>query len=152
MTATGSTIGDETDILVEASDLWSAAYREAVESLCDEIDITSLEGKNVAQLLKDLEDTEKGVTQESTIMRGWKRLRDLEPALQNVKLALDLASPLAIEPTARTVIGVVSTVTAVSSIHERKDIKSEVLTHDLQRLHLALQMLIWTLHNKLRTC
>lgn len=101
--------------VIASSDLWSAAYREAVESLSEEIDIAALEGKNVAQLFNELEEIETGTTNESVFLRGLKRLRALEPALQNLKLALDLASPLAhLEPTARTVVGVVSSVTAVS--------------------------------------
>lgn len=138
LTTDRSTLGDGTDNVIVSSDLWSAAYREAVESLGEEIDIAALEGKKVAQLFKELEELENGATHESAFLRGLKRLRDLEPALQKLKLALDLASPLAnLEPTARTVVGVVSSVTAVSSTHENmthtyfrgKIITSEVLTH-----------------------
>lgn len=100
-----------------SSDIWSAAYREAVESLGEEI-TTSLSGKNAEQLFKELEDIEHEATHESAFLRGVQRLRSLRTPLDNFKLALDLASPLAnLEPTASTVFGVVRSVTAVSLAH-----------------------------------
>lgn len=111
--------GDNGDVIV-SSDLWSAAYREAVENLGEDIDIAILQGKNVAQLFRKLEETEKDVSQESTFLRGVRFLHSLQVPLERFKLALDLASPLAsIEPTATTVVGVVRSVTAVSSIHKQ---------------------------------
>lgn len=104
---------------IGSSDLWSAAYREAVESF-KEMDIAVLEGQSVAQLFQSLEDIEKEATHESAFSRGVKYLRSIQVPLERFKLALDLASPLAnIEPTATTVVGVVRSVTAVSSIHRR---------------------------------
>jgi hypothetical protein len=105
--------GDIGSVIV-SSDLWSAAYREAIENLGDEIDIAILNGKNVAQLFKELEEIGKGVTHESAFLRGVRYLRSLQVPLERFKLALDLASPLtSFEPTAATVFGVVGGVTAV---------------------------------------
>lgn len=102
---------------IASSDLWSAAYREAVESLGEEIDIATLKRKNVARLFRELEDIEKEVTNESAFTRGVRYLHSLQVPLEKFKLALDLALPLtAFEPTATTVVGVVRIVTAVSSI------------------------------------
>jgi hypothetical protein len=97
-----------------SSDIWSAAYREAVESLGEEI-TTALSGKNADQLFKELEEIEHEATHESAFLRGVRRLRSLKTPLDKFKLALDLASPLSnLEPTASTVFGVVRSVTAVS--------------------------------------
>ena len=98
-----------------ASDLWSAAYREAVNSLGKDINIVILKGENVADLFRDLEKIEKDATEESVLLRGVKYLQSLQVPLERFKLALDLASPLtSIEPTTSTVFGAVKTVTAVS--------------------------------------
>ncbi|KAF7591584.1 hypothetical protein BBP40_001332 [Aspergillus hancockii] len=55
-----STLESNMDSIV-SSDPWSAAYREAVENLGEEIDIVILEGKNVAQLFRELEEIEKEI-------------------------------------------------------------------------------------------
>jgi hypothetical protein len=111
--------GADTGCGVASSNLWSAAYREAVESLGEEIDIAILKGDNVAQIFRRLEEIDKEVTQESTFVRGVNYLRSIQVPLEKFKLALDLASPLAnIEPTATTIFGVVRSVTAVSSVSE----------------------------------
>lgn len=97
-----------------SSDIWSAAYREAVESLGGEISTAST-GRNAEMLFKQLEEIEQDVTHESAFLRGVQRLRFLKTPLDNFKLALDLASPLTnLEPTASVVFGVVRSVTAVS--------------------------------------
>ncbi|CRG85930.1 Cytoplasmic dynein 2 heavy chain 1 [Talaromyces islandicus] len=105
----------DTDCGVASSNLWNAAYREAVESLGESIDIAILKGDNVAQLFHQLEEIDKDATQESTFLRGVKYLRSIQVPLEKFKLALDLASPLAnIEPTATTVFGVVRSVTVIA--------------------------------------
>lgn len=106
---------DDVDGGIVASDLWSAAYREAVESVQDEMDITILKGSSVAQLFQKLEEIDKDVTQKSAFVRGMEFLHSVKKPLENFKLALDLASPLAeLEPVATTVVGVLKSVTAVS--------------------------------------
>lgn len=99
------------------SDLWSAAYREAVNNLGKDIDMAILKGDNVADLFKRLEKMDKDTTQESAFLRGVRYVQSLQVPLERFKLVLDLASPLtSIEPTTATVFGVVKGVTAVSSL------------------------------------
>lgn len=146
-----SALDDNSSNLMVSSDLWSAAYYEAVESFGEKIDVAALEGKDVAQLFKELVEIERGATNESSFLRGVKRLRAIEPGLQNLKLALDLASPLAnFEPTARTVVGVVSSVTAVSSTHE--NMTSRVLISRSTQIAISFASADWTLRSKLRIC
>ena len=96
--------------------MWSAAYREAVDSLGKDINVTILKGENVAHLFAQLEELDQEATKESAFRKGVKYLHSLQVPLEKFKLALDLASPLSnIEPTAATVFGVVRSVTAVSS-------------------------------------
>ncbi len=110
-----STLHDDTGSVVVSSDLWSAAYREAVHNLGKDIDVAILTGKNVAQLFRELEEIDKEATQESAFLRGVRYLHSIQVPLERFKLALDLASPLtSLEPTATTVFGVVRSVTAVS--------------------------------------
>lgn len=100
------------------SDLWSAAYRDAVINFGKGVNVAILKGENVAELFKQLEKLEKDATQESAFLRGVKYLQSLQVPLERFKLALDLASPLtSMEPTTATVCGVVKGVTAVS--HDR---------------------------------
>ena len=107
---------DDVRNLVASSDLWSAAFCEAVNSLDKEIDIAILKGRNAAQLFTDLVEIDKDATQESAFLRGLQYLRSIRVPLDTMKLALDLAYPLArLDPTATTVFGVVQSVTAVSS-------------------------------------
>ncbi|MCJ1435357.1 hypothetical protein MMC27_004729 [Xylographa pallens] len=113
--ANRSTIDIDIDSVVVYSDLWSAAYREAVHNLGKDIDVAILKGKNVAQLFTELEEIDKEATQESVFLRGVKYLHSIQVPLERFKLALDLASPLtSIEPTATTVLGVVRCVTAIA--------------------------------------
>ncbi|KAF7562456.1 hypothetical protein G7046_g1687 [Stylonectria norvegica] len=115
LTADRSTVGDDADNSLVSPDLWSAAYREAVASLGEDIDIAILKGENVAQLFRDLEEIDMEATQESAFLRGVKYLQSIQVPLERFKLALDLASPLtSIEPTASTVFGVVRSVTAIA--------------------------------------
>ncbi len=114
-----STLNDDIGSVVVSSDLWSAAYHEAVHNLGKDIDVAILKGKNVAQLFRELEEIDKDATQESAFLRGVRYLHSIQVPLERFKLALDLASPLtSFEPTATTVFGVVRSVTAVSSFHE----------------------------------
>ncbi|KAI6778961.1 Vegetative incompatibility protein HET-E-like protein [Emericellopsis cladophorae] len=101
--------------VVDHSDLWSAAYREAIARLGEDIDVGILQGKKVAQLFEQLEEADKEATQESIFLRGVEYLRSIQVPLEKFKLALDLASPLtSIEPTASTVFGVVRSVSAIA--------------------------------------
>ncbi|KAF2416555.1 hypothetical protein EJ08DRAFT_99133 [Tothia fuscella] len=100
---------------VTSSDLWSAAYREAVENLSNDIDVAILLGSNAAQLFVELEEIDKEATQESAFIRGVAYLRSIQIPLERFKLALDVASPLSsFDPTAATVFGVVKSVTAIA--------------------------------------
>lgn len=95
-------------------DLWSAAFREAVDALGDEVDAASLQGKSLDFLFKELEGIEHDKTEDSSFMRGVSLLRSLKGPLENFKLGLDLASPFTrLDPTVTTVFGVVASVTAV---------------------------------------
>ncbi|OJJ79438.1 uncharacterized protein ASPGLDRAFT_1506875, partial [Aspergillus glaucus CBS 516.65] len=93
--------------VIVSSDLWSAAYREAIENLRQEIDIATLEGKDAVQLFRELHETEKETTDESAFSRGLRHFA--------IKLELDLVSSLTnVEPTAATVFGVLRSVTAIA--------------------------------------
>lgn len=110
------TIGDDSGKIVP-SDLWSAAYREAIENFEEGIDIAMLGGKNAVQLFRELQETGKEVAHESAFLRGVSFLHSLEIPLERFKLLIDLASPLATcEPTATTVVGVLRSVTVVSLV------------------------------------
>lgn len=112
----GSTLGVDLKAALVSSDLWSAAYREAVASLGENIDAAILKGENVAQVFKQLERIDKEANQESVFLRGVRYLSSLQVPLESFRLALDLAIPLtSIEPTAAMVFGVVKGVTAVSA-------------------------------------
>ncbi|KFZ04192.1 hypothetical protein V502_10338 [Pseudogymnoascus sp. VKM F-4520 (FW-2644)] len=102
-----SILGVDIDLVIVSSDLWSAAYREAVGSLGKGINVAILKGENVAQLFSQLEEVDKEATQESAFLRGVRYLHSLQVPLERFKLALDLAAPLTnIEPTAATAIGI----------------------------------------------
>lgn len=104
---------------IARSDIWSAAYREAVENLRAELDITLLEGKHVKRKLENIDNIEKEQTQQSAFLRGVMCLRATKVPLERFKLALDLAFPMAsLEPIASAVLGVVRVVTVVCfSVH-----------------------------------
>ncbi|KAF5873600.1 putative ankyrin repeat protein [Botrytis fragariae] len=105
----------EIDLAVVSLDVWSAAYREAVNSLGKDINLAILKGENLAELFKQLETIDKEVTQESLFLRGVKYLHSLQVPLDSFKLALDLASPLtSIEPTTSMVFGIIKGVTAIA--------------------------------------
>ena len=112
------TISDDITCAFASSDLWSTAYREAVDSLGEDIDIAILKSQSIEELLRNLEETGKEATQESLFLRGEKDLQSIHVPLERFKLALNLTSPPAsLEPTASAVFGVVRSVTAVSLIH-----------------------------------
>ncbi|CAN9218360.1 unnamed protein product [Alternaria alternata] len=114
-TADRSTLGDGVSSMTSYTDLWSAAYREAVDSFGKDIDVAILKGSSAAQLLEKLEGVDKEATQESVFLRGVAYLRSIQVPLERFKLALDLASPLSsLDPTASTVLGVVRSVTAIA--------------------------------------
>ncbi len=60
--------------MVVSSDLWSEAYREAVDNIGKDIDVAILTGKNVAQLFRELEEIDKEATQEFAFLRGVRYL------------------------------------------------------------------------------
>ena len=127
-----------------SSDIWSMAYREAVKSF-DRSDLPLLEGKNVSQLFKSLEEIESDSTRDSAFTKGLNRLRKLKPALETFQLVLDLATPLAsIEPVATTVVGLTKSVTAVSFFQVNPLVISSPIMTDLKigRSRLALLVLI----------
>lgn len=112
---TVSTLGP--NVVVVASDLWSSAYREAVESLGEDIDVAILKGENVAQLFRQLGEIDSEVTQDSAFLRGVRYLQSIQVPLERFKMALDLAAPLTtVAPLTGTALGVVQGVTAVSSL------------------------------------
>ncbi|KAK9853500.1 hypothetical protein MYU51_006669 [Penicillium brevicompactum] len=98
-----------------STDIWSAAYREAVEML---------------------EDLEKEAVHESAFLKGVQHLRFLKPSLDNFKVALDLASPLTnIEPTASVVFGVLRSVTAIAILLANADMEfSKQIADMLERI------------------
>ncbi|KAF3401577.1 hypothetical protein F1880_009990 [Penicillium rolfsii] len=96
-------------------DLWSAAYREAVDSVSGKVDVAILKGKDATRLFSELEDTAKEATHKSFFLKGMRYLESLKVPLDKIKGILDLASPLAsLEPTAATVLGVVRGLTAIA--------------------------------------
>lgn len=106
--------GRSNDTSIAPTDLWSAAFREAIDTLDPNIDVAHLAGKTTVQLLRDLDTIDKSINDESTFRRGLAHLRSAKGPLANFKLALDLASPLtSFEPTAATVFGIVRGVTTV---------------------------------------
>ncbi|EXJ89941.1 hypothetical protein A1O3_03008 [Capronia epimyces CBS 606.96] len=106
---------DDNGTMNASSDLWSAAYREAIDSLGNDIDVAILRASNAARLFKELEEMDRDVTQESAFHRGVAYLRSIQVPLERFKLALDIASPLSrLDPTATTVVGLVSSVTAIA--------------------------------------
>ncbi|KAL6913368.1 hypothetical protein FSST1_011128 [Fusarium sambucinum] len=103
------------EVAVVPSDLWSKAYREAVQNMGQDVDVAVLEGENIAQLFKELEGVDKDATDESVFLRGVRYLHSIQVPLERFKLALDLTAPLtALEPTTSTVFGVIRGVTAVA--------------------------------------
>ena len=97
----------------DPQDLWSVAYREAVLSFTDQMKSEILVNGKAFELLTSLGETNKELRDDSLFRRGLQRLQG---PLRNTKLALDLVRPVAsIDPTASTALGVVSSVTAVSS-------------------------------------
>jgi hypothetical protein len=134
-----STPDDDVGTMIVSSDLWSAAYREAVDSFEKDIDAAILMGSTAAQLFKKLEDVDREATHESVLLRGVAYLRSIQVPLERFKLALDLASPLSsLDPTASTVFGVVRSVTAVSSFppnyHTHEDKYNTVTDVNKRRL------------------
>lgn len=137
------------------SDLWSEAFREAVENLGKDY-VAILEGRNVKQLFEQPEKDDKEAAQESAFIRGLETLRSIVP-LEKFKLALDLATPLtSIEPAVATVFGVVRIVTAVSwkliNTHFPDSMSVWFTEQDFHRLPLALQTPTLNLRGRLDEC
>lgn len=109
-----STAGPVLDLA--SSDLWSAAYQEAINNLGQDIDHLVLKGENLIDLLKQLEETDIESNQESAFLRGVKYLQSIQVPLEKFKLALDIAAPLtSTNSSPATVFGALRGVTAVSS-------------------------------------
>lgn len=107
-------VSNGADVMITSTDLWSAAFREAINTLEPRMDVACITGKTVEQLFDNLRDIEKSATECSMFRRGLEHLRSAKGPLENFKVALDLANPLiAFEPTAATVFGIVRSVTAV---------------------------------------
>ncbi|KAL8892444.1 MAG: hypothetical protein Q9192_005610 [Flavoplaca navasiana] len=103
---------EDDTVAAGSTDLWSAAYREAVSSFGEEVKSVILKGERIEKLFSSLEETNGKVAGDSLFRRGVQRLG---APLRNFKLALDMASPFtSIEPTASTAVGVVSSVTAIA--------------------------------------
>jgi hypothetical protein len=101
-------LGRSSDVLIAPTDLWSAAFREAISTLEPTMDIAQITGKTVEQLFDNLGTTNKSIDENSAFRRGLAHLRSVKGPLQNLKLALDIADPLvSFEPAAATVVGVV---------------------------------------------
>lgn len=116
LTINRSTSVDHIDDAV-SRDLWSTAYREAVESLGEDVDISILKGRNVKQRFKELEEIDNDTIQNSVFLRGVKYLRSIQVPLKRFNLAVNLASPLvSLDPTASIVFCIVRGVITVSSI------------------------------------
>lgn len=118
-----TTLAAETRPATASPDLWSAAYREAVDSLGADIRGAVVLGSNAAQLFSELEELDKDVSRDSAFLRGVARLRSIQVPLETFKLALDLASPLAsLDPAANACFGVVRGVTAVRVFNAVSDV------------------------------
>ena len=52
------------------SGIWSAAYREAINSLGEDLDVAILMGNNATQLFKELEAIDNDASQHSAFLRG----------------------------------------------------------------------------------
>lgn len=97
-----------------ASDLWSSAYHEAVATLGKDIDEGILMSENIAQLFRQLGESNEKATQESSFSRGVKYLQSIQVPLDKFKLALDLAAPLTnIQPATSSAFGLIQGATAV---------------------------------------
>lgn len=105
-------------MLVASEDLWSAAFREAMDTLEPKIDVAQITGTAIEYLFDDIESIEKSINNNSIFRRGLEHLRRVKGPLENFKLALDLANPLiSFEPMAATVVGIVRGVTTVRKVH-----------------------------------
>ncbi|KAI6812997.1 hypothetical protein KC340_g16716 [Hortaea werneckii] len=99
----------------QSTDIWTAAFHEAVEKVDEDIDQAIIKGKDAEQLLKELERLDMDSSQRSAFSRGHEFLKTLQVPLQTFKMALDLASPFtAVEPTTSVVVGVLRAVTAMA--------------------------------------
>jgi hypothetical protein len=96
------------EVEIAPLDLWSKAYREAVQSMGQDVDVAVLKGENIAQLFKEPEEVDKDATNESAFLRGVRYLSSIQVPLERFKLALDLTEPLtALGPTTSAVFGIV---------------------------------------------
>ncbi|KAK8931672.1 Vegetative incompatibility protein HET-E-1 [Metarhizium anisopliae] len=122
-----TTIDEPSQAVVDdapASDLWSAAYREAVESLGEDIDVAILKGKGIEQLFHQLEELNTELTEQSAFLAGVEYLQRIKVPLEKFKLALDLATPLTdMQPVSAAVFGVVKGVTAIAISFAAADVE-----------------------------
>jgi hypothetical protein len=93
------------------TDIWSMAYHEAITSFSIDLQKVILQGKNFEELLQKLQDADDTHKEQSIFRRG---LDNLKGPLDKCKLVLDFTEPfLSMEPTAKTAVGVVQSVTTV---------------------------------------
>ncbi|KND93213.1 hypothetical protein TOPH_02393 [Tolypocladium ophioglossoides CBS 100239] len=119
-----STSCDDDKIIVASQDVWSTAYREAVDSLGQDVDAAILQGKSLEELFKKLEEINKERTQESAFVRGVRYLHSLQVPLETFKLALDIAIPIAsMQPGASMTLGIVKGVTAIAITFSTADVE-----------------------------
>ncbi|KID94934.1 NACHT domain protein, partial [Metarhizium majus ARSEF 297] len=122
-----TTIDEPSQAVVDnaaASDLWSAAYREAVESLGEDIDVAILKGKGIEQLFHQLQELNTELTEQSAFLAGVEYLQRIKVPLEKFKLALDLATPLTdMQPVSAAVFGVVKGVTAIAISFAAADVE-----------------------------
>ncbi|KAI6801898.1 hypothetical protein KC361_g1467 [Hortaea werneckii] len=98
-----------------STDIWTAAFHEAVEQVDEDINQAIIKGKDAEQLLKELERLDMDSSQHSAFSRGHEFLKTLQVPLQTFKMALDLASPFTVvESTTSVVVGVLRAVTAMA--------------------------------------
>ncbi|SPO00078.1 uncharacterized protein DNG_02930 [Cephalotrichum gorgonifer] len=116
-------------------DIWSVAYREAVERLDEDKREIVTKGERIDELFKRLRESDADNADHSLFRKG---LSKLQKPLQYVKLAVDLAQPLlALEPAAATATGAVKSFTVVAiSVCGANDALTSQITEMLE--HTAI--------------
>ncbi|RYO93560.1 hypothetical protein DL766_003932 [Monosporascus sp. MC13-8B] len=108
-TTASSPFQDELSNDAPDNDIWSAAYSEAVQEFNEEIERLAVTGNKLEDLLQSLRES-SDKRSDSLFSRGLRRLKQ---PLENVRLALDLTSPLAgLDPT----LAVTTSTTAVKIV------------------------------------
>lgn len=101
----------ERDALEDGGNIWSVAYRDAIQKLDEDKREMVLRNQNLDQLLKDLGERDAESAENSLFRKGLKKV---QKSLENVKLAVDIAQPfIGLEPVAATATGAVKSFTIV---------------------------------------